>query len=211
MFFWNSLAFSMIQWMLAIWSLVPLPFLNSAWTTGSSWFTCCWSLDWRILSIYFASMWDECNCEVVWTFPDSSVGKESTCNAGDPSLIPGLGRRPGEGNGYLLQDSGLENLMDYTVHGVTKSWTCLSNFHFHLNILWHCFSLGLEWKTDLFQSYGHCWVFQICWTFSCSAVAYHRGTAASPPSGSVNRSSGKDNSRPIWKGFALSDPKNLVN
>ena len=107
--------------------------------------------------------------------------------------------------------SGLENPMDYTVHGVTKSWTCLSNFHFHLNILWHCFSLGLEWKTDLFQSYGHCWVFQICWTFSCSAVAYHRGTAASPPSGSVNRSSGKDNSRPIWKGFALSDPKNLVN
>ena len=155
----------MIQWMLAIWCLVPLSFLNSAWTSGSSWFTCCWSLDWRILSIYFASMWDECKCEVVWTFPDSSVGKESTCNAGDPSLIPGLGRRPGEGNGYLLQDSGLENLMDYTVHGVTKSWTCLSNFHFHLNILWYCFSLGLEWKTDLFQSCGHCWVFKFAGHF----------------------------------------------
>ena len=37
-FFWNSLAFSMIQWMLAIWSLVPLPFLNPACTSGSSWF-----------------------------------------------------------------------------------------------------------------------------------------------------------------------------
>ena len=159
----------MIQWMLAIWCLVPLHFLNSAWTSGSSWFTCCWSLDWRILSIYFASMWDECKCEVVWTFPDSSVGKESTCNARDPSLIPGLGRRPGEGNGYLLQDSGLENLMDYTVHGVTKSWTCLSNFNFHLNILWYCFSLGLEWKTDLFQSCGHCWVFQICWHIECNS------------------------------------------
>ena len=51
MFFWNSLAFSMIQWMLAIWSLVPLPFLKQAWTSGSSWFTYCWSLAWRILII----------------------------------------------------------------------------------------------------------------------------------------------------------------
>ena len=41
----------MIQWMLEIWSLVPLPFLNPAWTPGSSWFTYCWSLAWRILSI----------------------------------------------------------------------------------------------------------------------------------------------------------------
>ena len=44
MFFWNSLAFSMIQRMLAIWSLVPLPFLNPAWISGSSWFRYCWSL-----------------------------------------------------------------------------------------------------------------------------------------------------------------------
>ena len=39
------------------------------------------------------------------SFPDSSVGKEPTCNAGDPSLIPGSGRYPGEGIGYLLQYS----------------------------------------------------------------------------------------------------------
>ena len=51
MFFWNCLAFLMIQRMLAVWSLVPLPFLNPAWTSGSSWFMYCWSLDWRILSI----------------------------------------------------------------------------------------------------------------------------------------------------------------
>ena len=51
MFFWNSLACSMIQQMLAIWSLIPLPFLKPAWTSGSSWFTYCWSLAWRILSI----------------------------------------------------------------------------------------------------------------------------------------------------------------
>ena len=51
MFFWNSLAFSMIQRMLAIWSLVPLPFLKPAWTSGSSQFKYCWSLAWRTLSI----------------------------------------------------------------------------------------------------------------------------------------------------------------
>ena len=103
-------------------------------------------------------------------FPGSSVGKESTCNAGDPSSIPGSGRSTGkgigyplqyswaslvaqliktacnagdlglisglgkplgEGKGYPLQYSGLENSMDYTVYGVTKSWTQLSDFHFH--------------------------------------------------------------------------------
>ena len=50
-FSWNSLAFSMIQQMLAIWSLVPLPFLNPASTYGISQFMYCWSLPWRILSI----------------------------------------------------------------------------------------------------------------------------------------------------------------
>ena len=49
MFFLNSLAFSVIQEMLAIWSLVPLPFLKPAWTSGSLRFKYCWSLAWRIL------------------------------------------------------------------------------------------------------------------------------------------------------------------
>ena len=49
--FWNSLAFSMIQRMLAIWSLVPLPFVSPAWTSGSSQFTYCWSLAWRIFNV----------------------------------------------------------------------------------------------------------------------------------------------------------------
>ena len=56
-------------------------------------------------------------------FPHSSVGKESACNAGDPSSIPGSGRFPGEGKGYPLQYSGLENSMDCIVHGVAKSQT----------------------------------------------------------------------------------------
>ena len=56
----------------------------------------------------------------------ASVGKESACNAGDPGLIPGLGRSPGEGNGNPFQYSCLGNPIDRgawraTVHGVTKS------------------------------------------------------------------------------------------
>ena len=105
-------------------------------------------------------------------FPDSSVGKEFACNAGDPGSISGSGRFPGEGIGYLLQYSwdfqvaqlvknppamretwvlslgwedplegyplqysGLENSMDYKVHGVAKSWTRLSHFHFHILVI----------------------------------------------------------------------------
>ena len=63
-------------------------------------------------------------------FPCGSAGKESTCNAGDLGLTPGLGRYTGEGKGYPLQYSGLETSMDYIVHGVAKSWTWLSDFHF---------------------------------------------------------------------------------
>ena len=55
--------------------------------------------------------------------------KESACNAGDLGSIPELGRFPGEGKGYPLQYSGLENSMDYIVHGVAKSQTRLSDFH----------------------------------------------------------------------------------
>ena len=69
-------------------------------------------------------------------FPGGSDGKESACNARDPGLTPGLGRSPGEGHGYPLQYSCLENPMDrrawwVTIHGVTKSQTQLSYLHFH--------------------------------------------------------------------------------
>ena len=107
-------------------------------------------------------------------FPNSSVGKESTCNAGDPGSIPGSGRSPGEGIGYPLQYSwaslvaqlvknplamwetwvqslgwedspgevkgyplqycGLENSMDCIMHGVAKSLTWLSIFHFRFHV-----------------------------------------------------------------------------
>ena len=69
-------------------------------------------------------------------FPGGSAGKESTCSVGDLSSIPGLGRSPGEGKGYPLKSSGLENSTDCIVHGVAKSRTrlrtslslCLLNF-----------------------------------------------------------------------------------
>ena len=63
-------------------------------------------------------------------FPGGSARKESACNAGDLSLIPGLGRSPGEEDGYPLQYSGLEDSMDCIVHGVTKNQAGLSHFHF---------------------------------------------------------------------------------
>ena len=56
-------------------------------------------------------------------FPYGSAGKESACNVGDLGSIPGLGRSPGEGKGYSLQYSGLENSTDCIVHGVAKSQT----------------------------------------------------------------------------------------
>ena len=61
-------------------------------------------------------------------FPCGSAGKESICNVGDLGSIPGLERSPGEGKGYLLQYSGLENSMNCIVYGIAKSQVWLSNF-----------------------------------------------------------------------------------
>ena len=83
-----------------------------------------------------------------YDFPGGSDGKASAYNVGDPGLIPGLGRSTGKGNGNPLQYSCLENPMDGgtwydTVHGVTKSWTQLSNFTFPVSI--RQLLLGLPW------------------------------------------------------------------
>ena len=75
-------------------------------------------------------------------FPCSSASKESTCNAGDLGSIFGLGRSPEEGKGYPLQYSGLESSMDCIVHGITKSWTRLSDFHVTSSIIYL-----KKWKT----------------------------------------------------------------
>ena len=86
---------------LAIWPLVPLPFLNPAGTRGSPHFMVLLKPGLENFEHYFASVWDECNCAAVWAF-------------------------------------------------------------FSIAFLW----VGM--KTDLFQSYGHCWLFQICWHIECS-------------------------------------------
>ena len=87
---------------------------------------------------------------VVFGFPGGSAGKESAWNAGYLGLIPGLGRSPGEGNGYPLQYFGLENSMDCIVRGVAKSWRRLSDFCF-LSI----------YLLDLAGLYVFCWVSQM--------------------------------------------------
>ena len=70
----------------------------------------------------------------VWSFPCGSAGKGSSCNVGDLGYIPGSGRSSGEGKGYPLQYSGVENSMDCIVHGVAKSRARWSDFHFHFSL-----------------------------------------------------------------------------
>ena len=112
----------------------------------------------RILKTYHSSVRVQ-----IFVSQRGSEGKSSACNVGDPGLISGLGRSPGEGNGNPLQYSSLENSMDggawwATVHGVAKSQTRLSNFtfthaqdkkEFWLVLIWntayyvlHCISLS---------------------------------------------------------------------
>ena len=67
-------------------------------------------------------------------FSCGSPDKESSCNVGDLASIPELDRSPGEGKGYPLQCSGLENSMDCIVHGVANSQKQLSNLHFHFSV-----------------------------------------------------------------------------
>ena len=74
---------------------------------------------------------DRLQTPVFMGFPGGSDSKESTHNVGDVGSVPGLGQSPGEGKGYPLQYSGLENSMDSIVYGVAKSQTRLSSFHLH--------------------------------------------------------------------------------
>ena len=87
-------------------------------------------------------------------FPHGSDGKESTCNEGDLGSVPELGRSPGEGNGYPLQCSFLENSMDRgawgaVVHGVTKSWTRLSNFFFFKQYITYTGGSEVKWSRSV--------------------------------------------------------------
>ena len=144
----------MIQWMLAIWSLIPLPFLNIAWIFGISWFTYYWSLAWRILSITLLV----CEMSAVYSsvsilwhcpslrlgLPDGSEVKASAWNAGDPGSIPGSEkipwRRQWQPTPVLLpgESHGGRSLVGYSPWGRKESETT-EWLHFH-------FSLRLKWK-----------------------------------------------------------------
>ena len=121
------------------------------WDPGSGWvpniLLVCWVTLGKFINLSEAQLLQLVNSLVIirllqrlMVFPGGSEVKASACNAGDLGSIPGSGRSPGEGNGNPLQYSCLENPMDRgawwaTVHGVTKSWTRLSNFS--LNVLTH--------------------------------------------------------------------------
>ena len=91
-----------------------------------------------------------CNLNSSCGFPSGSAGKESACNAGDLGSLTRLERSPGEGEGYPIQYSGLENSMYYVVHGIKKSWTQLSDFHFHvLNFKLYMSIAGVLERTQL--------------------------------------------------------------
>ena len=99
-------------------------------------------------------------------FPGGSDGKESSCNTGDLHSVPGLGRSPGEGNGFPLQYSGLENSMDCKVHDVANSRTQRATFTPHtqsiiyaLYIMWNARLDEANWNKDCQEKYQH---LQIC-------------------------------------------------
>ena len=90
--------------------------------------------------------------------------KESAYSAGDLGLILGLGRSLGEGNGYTLQYSGLDNSMDCIVHEVTKSWMQLSNFHFHF------YSMPFAWRESVWLVF--LFIFMVAWVLSLWLLAW---------------------------------------
>ena len=85
-----------------------------------------------LISIIINQFYLFCNSyNGIWALPGGSDGKEYACNAGDLGSIPGLGRFPGEGNGYPVQYSCLENPLErggwqVTVHRIVKNQTCLN-------------------------------------------------------------------------------------
>ena len=93
----------------------------SLWSTNNEFSPQPWKI-WKAMSLVHTE-----------EFPCGSAGKESACNAGDLGSIPGLGRFPGEGKGYPLQYSGLENSMGCIVHGVTNGQTRLTFTSLHLS------------------------------------------------------------------------------
>ena len=200
----------MIQWMLAVLSLVPLPFINTAWTYGSSWFTYCWSLAWRILSINNLTsqrrQWHPHSSTLAWKIPWTEepgglqsmgslwVGHDFTLSltfhfhaleeemANHSSIlvwrIPGTGEPgglPPMGSHRVGHDwSDLAAAAAAAAVAAAAAATLLVNkksanvWYFEHFLVLPFFEIGM--KTDLFQSCGHCWVFQIHWHIECKTL-----------------------------------------
>ena len=113
--------------------MTPSSWLNRQEVDGGNFHLEALERDWLAME-YYDFGFGHVELEVILRgFPGSLDGKASAYNVGDLGSIPGLGRSPGEGNSNPLQYSCLENPMDQgawwaTVHGVTKSWTRLSDF-----------------------------------------------------------------------------------
>ena len=123
------------------------------------------------------------HCFLSWGLPCGSAGKESACHAGDLSLIPGLGRSPGEGKGCPFQYYDLETSMDCIVHGVAELDT--SDFHFLLSwpvhVLGLCaFQVGKKFKLKFLVLWGE-WGRQggLCWALVSGHVVFLWGVWAS--------------------------------
>ena len=138
MFFWNSLSFAMIQWMLAVWSLVPLPFLYPAWTSGSSQFTYCWSLAWRILSHYLVSPCHslELRIQMGISFLFSFAFHFSSFFS-DPADVGNLI------SGFSAFSKTNLNIRKFTVHVLLKP--SLKNFKHYFTSVWKVCDCAVVW------------------------------------------------------------------
>ena len=120
------------------------------------------------MEIIKSPLWIWLNLRRNQGFPGGSAGKGYACNVGDLGLIPGLGRSPGEGKGYPLQHSGLENSTDCIVHGVAKSRTRLSNFTFmSLSVLFLTLSIIIL----RLSHYSFLWLSSILW-YICGTTIF---------------------------------------
>ena len=163
---------SLVILLIAVQSLLGFPDNSvgkeSTYNAGDSWVrNMCWRRDKLPIPVFLG-------------FPGGSAGKASACNSGGLGSIPGLGSSPGEGKGYPLQYSGLENSLDCIVHGVAESQTQLSNFTLCIDVISSflmsgtsslTFSLFLIWFSQTTEFWVGFPAFSIVLLFSVSSTS----------------------------------------
>ena len=153
--------------MLAIWSLVPLPFLKPAWTSGSSWFTYCWSLTWRIFSITLLEcerrpgvLWFTGSQRVAhdWATSHTDVFLELSCFFHDPADVGNL----------IFCSSAFSktslNIREFTVHVLLKPG--LENFKHYFTSMWDEWNCAVVWAffgIAFLWDWNENWPFPVLW------------------------------------------------